>query len=438
MRHALPETFAAGMGRLDFCGACRGGTRARLARARPPTDTIAKHACRPVPIYMSTPAAGTGRIAIVDALRGWALLSVVLINFSIFYSFGVTTRIPADDTVSRIAKLLTQVFFQDKGWTLLAFLFGYGFSVLIERLKQDAHPARAFSRRMFWLLIIALVNCALYYGDVLKDYVMVGMIILLFHRVTSRTAGLLALGCLLAFPALIAWSRGLELASPIAQPDLDLYRSGNLFDVLKYGLLSGARISTSFTKLFDWNLVMLACAFAGMACQRARLFETLHERRLQLKYWCLGALAFAISSAAVGPLLRLVGVDSSASYELKMWPMLGQMVCFMAALCWLYVTARLPRVFESLRFVGRMTLTNYLVQNLIGMLLFSGFGLGLMHRMPYWAHTVLALVVFAVQIVFSRYWLMRHPLGPVEWIWRKLSARRVIRRPVTSGGVQCP
>jgi uncharacterized protein len=72
------------------------------------------------------------------------------------------------------------------------------------------------------------------------------------------------------------------------------------------------------------------------------------------------------------------------------------------------------------------------------MLLFSGFGLGLMHRMPYWAHTVLALVVFAVQIVFSRYWLMRHPLGPVEWIWRKLSARRVIRRPVTSGGVQFP
>jgi uncharacterized protein len=377
---------------------------------------------------MSTPAAGTGRIAIVDALRGWALLSVVLINFSIFYSLGVTRRIPPGDDVSRIAKLLTQVFFQDKGWTLLAFLFGYGFSVLIERMKQGEHPAWAFSRRMFWLLIIAAVNCALYYGDVLKDYVLVGMVILLFHRASARTAGYLALACLLAFPALIAWSRGLELASPVAQPDLDLYRSGNLLDVLKYGLLSGARISTSFTKLFDWNLVMLTCAFAGMACHRARIFETLHERRSQLKYWCLGALSFAILSAAVGPLLGLVGLDLSASYELKMWPMLGQMVCFMAALCWLYVSTRLPRAFEALRFVGRMTLTNYLMQNLVGLLLFSGFGLGLLHQIPYWAHTALALAVFFVQIVFSRHWLMRHPLGPVEWIWRKMSGRRINRQ----------
>jgi uncharacterized protein len=376
----------------------------------------------------------TGRIAIVDALRGWALLSVVLVNFSIFYTLGVTTRIPADDTVSRIAKLLTQVFFQDKGWTLLAFLFGYGFSVLIERMKQGAHPNWAFARRMFWLLAIAVVNCALYYGDVLKDYVLVGMIILMFHRVGARTAGYLSLACLLAFPALIAWSRHLQLESLVSQPDLALYQSSQLLDVLTYGLVSGARMATSPTKLFDWDLVMLTCAFAGMAAHLGRFFETLHERRLQLKYWCFGALAFAVSSAALTPLLRLVGVDLAAHHEIKMWPMLGQMVCFMAALCWLYVTARLPRVFESMRYVGRMTLTNYLAQNLIGMLLFSGFGLALLHRLPYWAHTALALGVFAAQIVFSRNWLARYPMGPVEWVWRRLSGRRVELR----GGPSVP
>ena len=57
----------------------------------------------------------TKPIPIVDALRGWALLSVVLVNFAIFFTLGVTTRIPSDDTISRVAKLLTQVFFQDKG-----------------------------------------------------------------------------------------------------------------------------------------------------------------------------------------------------------------------------------------------------------------------------------------------------------------------------------
>jgi len=363
----------------------------------------------------------TKRIPIVDALRGWALLSVVLVNFAIFFTLGVTTRIPSDDTVSRVAKLLTQVFFQDKGWTLLAFLFGYGFSVLIERLKQGEHAAWKFTRRMFWLLVIAGVNCALYYGDVLKDYVLVGMIILLFHRASARTAARLALACLLAFPALIAWSRGLELEGLVAQPDLALYQSSHLLDVLKYGLLSGARMTLSLTKLFDWDLVMLTCAFAGMACHRARFFETLQVRRSQLKHWCFGALLFAVVSAAVTPLLRLAGLDLPDVYELKMWPMLGQMVCFTAALCWLYVAGRVPRFFESMRCVGRMTLTNYLIQNLVGMLLFSGFGLALLHRLPYWAHTVMALALFAAQIVFSRFWLTRYSLGPVEWVWRKSS-----------------
>jgi hypothetical protein len=117
------------------------------------------------PVGIDDAGAPAGRIAIVDALRGWALLGVVLVNFAIFYTLGTTTRIPVDDTTSRVAKLLTQVFFQHKGWTLLAFLFGYGFSVLIDRLRQHAHPVRRFTIRMFWLFVIALVNCALYYGD---------------------------------------------------------------------------------------------------------------------------------------------------------------------------------------------------------------------------------------------------------------------------------
>jgi uncharacterized protein len=117
-------------------------------------------------------------------------------------------------------------------------------------------------------------------------------------------------------------------------------------------------------------------------------------------------------------------VDLQSVYDMKMWPLLGQMVCFMAALCWLYVAGRLPRVFESLRCVGRMTLTNYVAQNLVGMLLFSGFGLALLHRLAYWMHIALALLVFAAQIAFSRYWLSRHTAGPVESLWRRLSGQR--------------
>src|SRR3981081_980611 len=71
------------------------------------------------------------RTAIVDALRGWALLSVVLVNYALFYSFDADSRLPAGDVTSRILKLFVQVFFEAKGWTLLSLLFGYGFAALM-------------------------------------------------------------------------------------------------------------------------------------------------------------------------------------------------------------------------------------------------------------------------------------------------------------------
>jgi len=373
-------------------------------------------------MHASAPA--PARLPIVDILRGWALLGVVLVNFAIFYTLGSATRIPPGDTVSRISKLLVQVFFQSKGWTLLAFLFGYGFSVLIARLRaRHPHPSRAFALRMFWLFVIAIANCALYYGDVLKDYVLVGLVILAFQRIPARVALRLSLICLIAFPALISWSRDLELVNPVPEPELSLYQSGNLFDVLRYGLVAGLRMSLAVTKYFDWDLVMLTCAFAGMYCQRSGFFETIETRRRQLRWLCLGALAFAIASAALRGADSAFGWHLLAHYDIEMWFLLGQMVCFAAAIGWLYVAGRCRRVFEWMRQVGRMTLTNYMAQNLLGLLIFSGFGLGLLHRMPYSMHVAMALMVFAAQILFSRWWLAKHRVGPVEWMWRRLASQ---------------
>jgi uncharacterized protein len=245
-----------------------------------------------------------------------------------------------------------------------------------------------------------------------------------FQRASPRALLGLASACFLAFPALIPWSRALAVSNPVTAPDLSLYQSSSLASVLEYGLRSGLRMSLTLPKYFDWNLVMLACAFAGAYAERSRFFETLGERRRQIRWLCLGALAFAIVVAAVRALDGRGGGFLNDHYDIEMWFLLGQMVCFMAAICWAYSAGKLPRTFESLRFVGRMTLTHYMAQNLFGMLLFSGAGLALLHRMPYSAHVALAAVVFAVQISFSRWWLARHETGPMEWLWRRASSTR--------------
>ena len=373
-------------------------------------------------------ADASDRNAIVDVLRGWALLGVVLVNFAIFYSFSRVQRIPADDLPSQVAKLIVQVVFQGKGWPALALLFGFGFSAWIGKTRaRGVDPVPGFVRRMLLLLLIGIVNCALYYGDVLKDYAIVGLVVLACHRLSTRAVLMLGVGCLLAFPALIPLTRSLSIASPIASPDIGLYQSHDLLQVLRFGLQSGAHISLSPGKYADWNFVMLGCAFIGVYIQRIGLLENLANRlpRIRRIFWF--SLVFAVVTAAARAGFDMLGMESDEYYDIRFWPMLGQMAFFMAGICWLYAQGRCQAVFRSLQLVGRMTLTNYMAQNLVGLLVFSGFGLGLLYRMPYSWHVGLALLLFFAQVQFSRWWLASSRLGPVEWMWRRLSG--------TAGGV---
>jgi uncharacterized protein len=362
------------------------------------------------------------RTAIVDVLRGWALLGVVLVNFAIFYSFNRVQRVPADDWPSQFAKLIVQVIFQGKGWPALALLFGYGFSAWIAKTRsRGTDPVPGFIRRMLFLLLIGLVNCALYYGDVLKDYAIVGLVVLAFHRVSARVALALGAGCLLAFPAVLVFVRTLGIESAIPNPDISLYQSHNLLQVLQFGLQSGLHISLSPTKYADWNLVMLGCAFIGVYLQRIGLLENLADNLKYIRRIFWASLAFAIVTAAARAGAQELGLNPDDYYDMHFWPMLGQMAFFMAGICWLYAKGRFQKLFGALQIVGRMTLTNYFVQNLVGLLVFSGAGLGLMYRMPYSLHVGIAAALFVAQVAFSRFWLARYRTGPVEWLWRKLS-----------------
>jgi uncharacterized protein len=362
------------------------------------------------------------RTAIVDILRGWALLGVVLVNFAIFYSFNRIQRIPSDDILSQIAKGVVQVVFQGKGWPALALLFGYGFSAWLEKMHaRGVNPVPGFVRRMLLLFVFGVLNCALYYGDVLKDYALVGLVVLLFHRIPPRAALALGVGCLLTFPALVALLRALAFTNPIPPPDIALYQSHDLWQVLRFGLQSGANIGLSVTKYADWNLVMLGCALLGVYLQRVRLLEDLDRNLPWIRRIFRFSLAFAILTAALRAGASALGLHPDDFYDLSFWPMLGQMAFFMAGICWLHARGRLRALAAGLQAVGRMTLTNYFLQNLVALLVFSGAGLGLLWRIPYSLHVAIALALFGVQIWFSRWWLARYPTGPVEWLWRTLS-----------------
>lgn len=88
-----------------------------------------------------------------------------------------------------------------------------------------------------------------------------------------------------------------------------------------------------------------------------------------------------------------------------------------------------------LKAVGRTTFTLYLMQNFLGMwVLFPGFALGLWGRYSYFGLTLIALTILAVQIIMANVWLCYFTMGPLEWLWRSLTYKRLqpFRYPVAN------
>ena len=81
----------------------------------------------------------------------------------------------------------------------------------------------------------------------------------------------------------------------------------------------------------------------------------------------------------------------------------------------------MKHLFASVQAVGKMTLSNYVMQNFISILLFSGFGFGFLGKVPLFAYITIALIIYFAQTFFSKWWLSKYNYGFVEWIWRQLT-----------------
>jgi uncharacterized protein len=371
-----------------------------------------------------TPIVPERRLAIIDILRGWALLGVVLMNYTDVYT--MLSKPHKLDNFSGLLMGVGSVVFEAKSWTLLSFLFGYGFAVLIDNLtSKGIKPAPFFLRRMFWLLVLAFINSMVFFGDILKDYAVLGIILLLFYKVPAKTAFYISLALLVINPASVAWvfQHNTNHSAALIHY-LSLYQSHSFVDIIKCGL--GGTYYFEFLNPFYsivCHIVILLCFFLGLAAQKVNFFGRLAENKKQVIriFWCSLAVALFFYAAFkfipakyLKPLWRYYGP--------MFWQIISSMLCIASGICWLYLAGKLRRIFDALQVYGRMTLTNYLVQNILAVLVFSGVGLGLGSAgLSYGVYMLIALAIYIAQIFFSKWWLARHYFGPAEWLWRQLS-----------------
>lgn len=388
------------------------------------------------------PVQSSERHIILDVLRGLALLGICLANFPEFslYTFqpgDVVASMPTAE-IDRVVRFLQYLFIDGKFYTLFSLLFGIGFSIIISNAAQKgANGFRIFYRRMVVLAFIGFLHLMfIWSGDILLLYALLGMLLPLFRHVSNK--GLLTVAAiLLFFPVVVDAVTELTdvgLSAPAVRAQwyyCDRYGITEenfgiwLRDAKDYGQVFQFLIQGAWVRLqefIDGNryFKVLGLFLLGFCIGRNKIYADLqrHKRLLKKVAVCgfLIGLPFSVLYAwsAVNGHPRGSAVHS-AIYTVSVYP-LG--LAYISSLCIWYLRQKELRLWRCLAIPGRMALTNYIGESLIGMIIFYGIGFGLGVGVGLIETELIAFGVFLFQMVFSACWLSIFRFGPLEWCWR--------------------
>ncbi|WP_193083605.1 DUF418 domain-containing protein [Brevibacterium aurantiacum] len=376
---------------------------------------------------LSNRTVASGRVHDVDALRGIALLGILVVNITFMASAypGNLVQSPAFSTpIDDIARFTVAALFSMKFYLLFSFLFGYSF---VLQLQSARRAGRAFVprilRRLGGLFVLGALSLFLFSGDILSTYAVVGLILLAMHRVRDvvalRTAAVIFAVVLVSFiisalfldRSAFVPGHAEAMANAEAQTQTMLGSFSGLvqqnLDGLEFMVIQSASLQ---------GPMALAMFLLGMVAARRRLFADLAERtsllrRVQLVGYPVG-LAGGFAYAALGAHSDTMAAAISVATS----PFLA--AAYVASLLRLLHSPRLSWLRRALAPAGRLALTNYLAHAVIGFVLFTGVGLGLAGRVSPPLLVLLAVVVFVAQTVVSAWWLQRHRYGPAEYLLR--------------------
>jgi uncharacterized protein len=387
------------------------------------------------------------RYAIIDIIRGFSLFGVLLANMVLTTQFmalsGAQREALPTAVVDQAALFLIDTLVAEKFYSIFSMLFGLGFAVQLARAtEREVNLVPIYRRRLGVLFAIGLLHgTLLWFGDVLHIYALLGLFLLLFHRRSDRTVvawaiGIAALGFGLEFMAWAVQSWGLKDPflfgrSWSATERHEVLAHGSYLDVLRlnwhvhledYGNMSCR------DGILVWYVDILWRFLLGFVIGRRLLLQQAHLHldlfRRVLPWAVAGGIAGNATMAAAAEygawsvesgLLRalLLGLNEVWVFALA--------VGYVCALVLLHQHARWRRLLGLLAPVGRMALTSYLTHSVCILLLFYGIGFGLLGQAGTAACVLFSVLIFAVQIVGSAWWLRRFRFGPVEWLWRALT-----------------
>ena len=359
------------------------------------------------------------RIDVADALRGIAVAGIILYHsvehFNIFTQEPIVHALSCDQQVADVLAWLLS----GKMYGIFAMLFGLSFFIMNDNQQQKG---RSFSGRFAWRMCLlfgfGLINVAFYDGDILMLYAVYGLLLIPISYLPSRVVW-----CIIALLAL----QPVELFCLLTGSTIDhstlwelygrinsMHEHGSFLENAITNLRYGFELNFRFN-VFSGRLTQLLCLFIlGMQLGRQRMF---YNEGRNLKIWH----NLLVGSVVVVIALSLVDFGELALWLAPIYNLLILLMIVSAVVSAWYAFGGVRKVLHHLCVFGRMSLTNYLLQSVIGCFIFCGYGLACYRLLGVTYAVMIGLGMVLCQYLFCRYWFKSHPRGPLEGIWRKLT-----------------
>jgi len=379
----------------------------------------------------------SSRLHVVDALRGFAIISIMLLHNIEHFDFYFTPP-----------NLPTWMVNLDKGiWDTLFFLFGgksyaifallFGLTFFIQSNNQEK-KGKDFRGRFAWRLLLLLgfgfINSAFYQGDILTIYAIIGFALIPVAKLNNKTVFWIAL--LLMFQP-YEWynffmgmnNPNAEMANPVSWQYFGKtgeYIADSSIVNTWMGNLTNGKLAVYNWVWENGRVFQTASLFMlGMLAGRKKLFiSSVESKQFWLKTLIIASVLFIplfIVKSDIAKWISSEAISRPLVTIFSSWSNLSFMFMLVSAFVLLFQTAFAHRMLNVFSSIGRMSLSNYILQSILGTFIYYGFGLGWYKYTGATYCLLIGIGLAVLQGIFSTWWMKNHKQGPLEGIWHKLT-----------------
>jgi len=391
---------------------------------------------------MSDVAPTKKRVEVIDALRGFAILGILLANIMSYSGFKFLPldeikQLPSFNTDLLIYKL-NAIFVDTKFYTIFSLLFGIGFYFQFNKNRDNQHDfMRVYYRRLIFLMIFGLIHMFFWSGDILFIYAITAFVFVQFRNLDPKKMLIISaisfvaplfidIVMLLVNPGYMVPTTKLALKTYVDLSPTDIqntFTTGSFIDMLHlnfhnlkwrwFDLLPSGR----FFKVFAFFIL-------GFYLMSSKYFLTkAFSKKLLLFYLIAGlGLNFIAKFLLKGSMAQFPSDWNDILYKvLFSFGQVNLAFAYISILTMAYSSDLGKKLMVGLKYVGRMSFSSYLSHTIIGIVLFYPYGFGLFNKYSLWQIELMAVGIYILQVLFAKIWLKHFSFGPLEWLWRCLT-----------------